>query len=123
MDIETKRRCCKLLENNNLPAVSDIFETADGLALLANLVNLSAKIDDYSLYNIKEDIVNEAAAMHHHCWLAEGIMYFETCVGQVSFHVFGDYQEPFDTGRSPKPWSGIETQFVAVDLIRDFMCV
>lgn len=95
--------------------------TGEGLALLANLVNFSAKVVDEQYYDLKPAVINAAMVASNHCSLVDGIVYIETAVGQVSFHVFPEDEEIFDPRRTYDAWSYEETQFRAVELIESFL--
>jgi len=97
--------------------------TGEGLALIANLVNFSAKVINERYYDLKPQIVNEAAAKSNHSFYDDdqGIVYIETAVGQVSFHMFEDEGEVFNPLRTVERWSGKETQFRAIELIEEFL--
>lgn len=79
------------------------LETPDGKVLLAHLCNAVAKFDPF-FYGYKPGLIAAAAEVHPFCWKREGIIYFETCVGQVSFHVFGD--EGSLLSERETPWAG-----------------
>lgn len=119
MSPTTARELNKLLAYWGIAPERDLFH-GEGIALLANLVNYSAKVLSYEWYDYKAELVQEALECTNHSWLNNGIAYIETCVGQVSFHVFPE-DEIMDTGRQPKPWSQIETQFYAVELIQEYL--
>ena len=114
-----RRELQGLIASYGIPVCDELFVTPDGLALLANLVNLSAKTISEQWYDWKGLLVEMALQCHNHCWVNDGVAYFETCVGQVSFHIFEDVD--FDPQRHAEAWSGIETQYYAAELIIEFL--
>lgn len=120
-----KREITELLNWWHFPTgtYATLAATGEGLALIANLVNFSAKVVDPAYYDLKPGIVNLAAEKSNHCFYddEEGIVYIETAVGQVSFHVSSDEIEVFNPHRTVETWSGIATQFRAIELIEEFL--
>ena len=96
--------------------------STDGLALLAHLCNAGAKFFDPSLYDDKPILVRYAAERHAFAWHRDGVVYIETCVGQVSFHVFGREGRHL-TERSPDtgPWAGGWMQDMALEMAEEFL--
>jgi hypothetical protein len=78
---------------------------ADGLALVAHLCNAAAKFICSSFYEMKGELVEAAANAHPFAWHRDGVVYIETCVGQVSFHVFEDCDLDLIPERDT-PWAG-----------------
>jgi hypothetical protein len=97
-----------------LPVHPALFKEGEGLALVANLVNMSAKVVDERFYQIKADLVGLAFSSAFHCWEADGVAYVETGVayvetgvGQVSFHLWDeDWDYVPEVGRTPGEWAG-----------------
>jgi hypothetical protein len=94
----------------------------DGLALLANLCNFSAKCKGQGLYAYKPYLVRQAALTHPISWSDkdQGIVYIETILGQVSFHVFKDEDKGLPDARGRK-WSKLDYQFTAPLVAAAFM--
>lgn len=111
----------RLLSIWHLPLDQGLLETGDGLALLANLANLSAKEFDEGFYAIKSTLIAHAQRMSNHCWSNDGIVYFETAVGQVSFHVFDEDMEVLNPMRHVEEWVGWATQAIAPELCFEFL--
>lgn len=100
---------------------SQKFLSPDGLVVIGLLCNAAAKDQEWGafrewcwpyFYDLKPEIVELAAKKHTHVWKeidgGSYIVYFETCVGQISFHVFpeeSDFWEllPDANGRQ---WAG-----------------
>ncbi len=84
----------------------------DGLALLANCCNCAAKFYDCDLYQHKPTLINLATESGLECWQADGIVYIETSIVQVSFHaLYGEDEDlPEANGRT---WNELECQFNA----------
>lgn len=118
-----ERDMATLLNVWGLPMDSSLFY-GEGWALLANLVNCSAKVLDQKWYNWKPYLVQRALHEVMNAWFDEeqGIAYVETLVAQVSFHMNGDleYYPLPDTGRQGE-WSGEPTQFQAPYLIAEYI--
>jgi hypothetical protein len=94
--------------------------SGDGLAILANCCNAAAKWYEGDLYQFKPYLIRQATQYCDECWQDGGIVYIETCVGQVSFHaLYGeDHGLPEAFGRT---WSGIEYQWNAPLVARAFL--
>lgn len=94
--------------------------SGDGLAILANCCNAAAKWYESDLYQFKPYLIRQATSQCNECWQDAGIVYIETCVGQVSFHaLYGEDQGlPEAFGRA---WSGIEYQWNAPIVARAFL--
>jgi hypothetical protein len=110
---ENRRMAKEVLEEWKLERHLDRFlQHADGRALLAHLCNAGAKQFDYDLYYYKPDLIRLAAEGNPRAWQHEGIVYIETRVGQVSFHVFEgeDDDLPPADGRV---WCGKHNQWKA----------
>ena len=86
------------------PHLTAFLKSADGLALLAHLCNAAAKMIDSGYYQAKPLLVQFAAEAHPFAWHRDGIIYIETVVGQVSFHVFDGEEEHLPV--RPTPWAG-----------------
>ncbi|MCX6784185.1 MAG: hypothetical protein NT141_03960 [candidate division WWE3 bacterium] len=111
----------RLISLWQLPLDRALYETGEGLALLANLANLSAKEIDPSFYDIKSTLIAHAQRLSDHCWANDGIVYFETVVGQVSFHVFDEDMEVLNPMRHTEEWIGWSTQEIAPELCYEFL--
>src|SRR5450631_889931 len=84
---DLKMIAIEILAHFNLEAYADRFiYSPDGLAIIANCCNYAAKCHNYDLYQHKPYLVELATQNHPECWQEGGIVYVETCVGQVSFH-------------------------------------
>lgn len=92
----------------------------DGFALLAHMCNAAAKFIDPDFYEIKGLLVQAAADAHPFAWHRAGIVYIETCVGQVSFHVFEDVDVSLLPVRQT-PWAGGWMQDGAELMARAFL--
>jgi hypothetical protein len=103
-------------------ATAKVIASPDGLPLVANLCNYLAKTVSETFYNFKEYLLFHAVESHNLYWYDEGILYFETLVGQVSFHVFSDeWEEIILPEAHGREWSQIETQFKAPALIVEYL--
>jgi hypothetical protein len=103
----------KVLTHFDLQDHTDVFLAyPDGIAILANCCNAAAKWYDDTLYQYKPTLIKIAAPQHPECWAEQGIVYFETSVGQVSFHaLYGEDKDlPPAQGRT---WSELEYQMNA----------
>ena len=92
-----------------LPHTDRFLSSADGLAVLAHLCNAGAKFFDSSLYDDKPMLVHIAATNHPFSWYRDGVVYIESVVGQLSFHVFedsGGYDGLIERTREDGPWAG-----------------
>lgn len=100
--------------------VERFIESADGPAILANCCNCAAKCFDCNLYDLKPFLVRLAAESHSDAWQDGGIVYIETCVGQVSFHALYGEDEglPEANGRV---WSEIKYQMSAPLVAKAFL--
>lgn len=76
---------------------SSKFLSPDGLVIAALLCNAAAKSQEWGalqefpyFYDIKPFLVAQAAGKHLNVWYEreQEVVYFETSVGQISFHVF-----------------------------------
>lgn len=94
---------------------SDKFLSADGLAVAALLCNALAKFYCPSFYDYKPDLIRAAAERHNHVWKerdewGDMVIYFETVVGQLSFHIFPEEDEDEFFGLLPdsngRTWAG-----------------
>jgi hypothetical protein len=99
-----------------------LLDDEDGFALLINLVNKAAKDIDYSFYDYKPVLLNRLMKIHPHAWKGsdeneDDVIYAETPLGQVSFHVFDDEVKDW-SGRHEEEWSGEHLQSVADKLVR-----
>lgn len=96
------------------------FFCADGYVILALLCNAAAKFIDDSFYDYKSMLIWKAINDHNSCWKDEGVVYFETSVGQISFHVFEDEDEllPAANGRQ---WLGGWMQDRCVEIAMAFL--
>lgn len=102
---EIQRKVRKVLKAWNLQKELPRFVSSpDGLALAAHLCNAAAKFISSEFYDLKSDLVREAAEAHVFSWHRDGVIYIETCVGQVSFHIFED--EDFYIEDRETPWAG-----------------
>jgi len=99
---------------------SRFMSCADGLALIAHLCNAAAKFKSYDFYDLKPALVQAAAEAHPFSWHREGVVYIETCVGQVSFHVFGDVDLSCIPERAT-PWAGGWMQDKAYEMALAFI--
>jgi hypothetical protein len=102
-----------ILSHFDLERYADRFlASPDGLALLANCCNCAAKFYDCDLYEYKPTLINLATESGIECWQADGIVYIETPIVQVSFHALYSEDEglPEANGRV---WNELECQFNA----------
>lgn len=115
-----------LLRIWNIPAEPDFFH-GDGWAVLANLANWSAKTIDEEWYDWKPLFVQRALDEALSAWIDgddwETIVYVETAVGQLSFHVFIEDGVRDSFMRSPRGWSGEDNQPWAVACCWEFIGV
>ena len=103
-------------------AATKVIASPDGLPLVANLCNYLAKTVSETFYGYKEYLLFHSIEGHNLYWYENGILYFETLVGQVSFHVFSDgWEEIILPKASGRVWSQIETQFEAPALIVEYL--
>jgi hypothetical protein len=94
------------------------------LPFLANLINKYAKVLDNSFYSAKPMLVKQLATSHPETWAKGGIVYTETPLGQVSFHVFEgeDYlAEGLGLDNKLREWSGEPNQMVADDMLIEYL--
>ena len=113
----------------------EAWYTPDGLVVAALLCNAAAKLavwygeDQDYYYAIKPRLVETAAAIHADVWrgfdgFGDLVVYFETAVGQISFHVFcgeGDWDAlPTHPGRR---WARGRMQDYALDVAWAFLAV
>lgn len=111
----------EILAHFNLDPYAHLFlASPDGLAILAICCNCAAKWYDPNLYEHKPDLVSLVTSTDIECWQEAGIVYIETCVGQVSFHaLYGeDKGLPEANGRT---WNGLEMQFNAALVAKAFL--
>lgn len=101
------------------PHMARFLNCSDGLALLAHLCNAGAKLIDPMLYEHKPLLVQYAAETHPFAWHRDGIVYIETVVGQVSFHVFEDETEHLSERETP--WAGGWMQDFAEHMAHAFL--
>jgi hypothetical protein len=92
------------------------------LPLAANLLNSSAKKFDEKYYDYKHELLKYIITEHRYFWvdIEEGVLFFETPYGQVSFHTTQSVLDmALEEGVSPlhKEWDGENTQLIALDLI------
>jgi len=118
MNPDTVRELVNLVGLWGIPWSDEMINCGEGIALLANLVNWSAKVVDYEYYDLKEELVQEALLRCTNSWQDGTVAYVETCVGQVSFHIFDDME---DFGRTHGEWSQEPTQERANELLREWM--
>lgn len=118
-----RRELQSLLSRYGLPMVEAMFH-GEGIALLANFVNLMAKWDSEYWYTYKAWLVNRALT---ECtgWIDydQAIVYLETSVGQVSFHMLDDIEAIEDPMRSVDVWEGPGSQGLAIELIQEYLDV
>lgn len=117
-----RREIRDLLNIWGLPAHEGLFH-GEGLALVANLANLSAKVISEDFYDLKVELVNLAVRENAGGWLDfdSGIAYCETGEGQVSFHLFDDIWSIFDPMRTPDVWEGPGGQDEAPERIARYL--
>jgi len=123
VDKSTRRSLSRLLSLAGLPpgSLEELLASGEGVALLANLVNWQAKVDNEGWYDYKPALVDIAVRNAINTWVADGVAYVETPVGQVSFHIWeeDDHFDPMRSGGGE--WSGEPTQEYAVELLREFL--
>ena len=98
------------------------LSSADGLAIVAHLCNAAAKFICSSFYDLKPRLVEAAANAHPFAWQRDGVVYIETCVGQVSFHIFEDIDLSCVPTRAT-PWTGRWMQDNAYQMALAFLGV
>ena len=123
MNNDMQQVCLTLLTFWGIPPDPVFLNTGDGLALMANLLNWSAKVVDPDLYYYKPGLIDEALG---HCLLAgydekEAVVYIETAVGQVSFHVDSAEHEWLPT--RPLPWAGYGAQQSAAAMCKAYLAL
>ena len=116
----------KLLNNfNKIKNYSEYLkDNINTLPFLANLINKYAKVLDNSFYSAKPILVKQLATSHPETWAKGGIVYTETPLGQVSFHVFEgeDYlAEGLGLDNKLRDWSGEPNQMVADDILIEYL--
>lgn len=94
----------------------------DGIALIANLANFAAKTHDENFYNLKHTLCVWLINNHRKAYYVHksNLLYVETQVGQVSFHIWPEEDE-VKFSSDDYPWSGIETQFRAVSMLHAYL--
>ena len=97
-----------------------LLSSADGVALVAHLCNAAAKQICESYYQYKPMLVQYAAEIHSFSWHHNGVVYIETVVGQVSFHVFEDETE-YLPERESGQWAGGFMQDAAYEMLQAFL--
>ena len=101
-------------------------------ALYANLVNRLAKTVSEEFYDCKPAFVRLAAHLSPEGKSGEkdGVVYIDTDVGQVSFHMFDELYDKIDKEDVanilvdwdyPKEWSGEPAQEIAIDLLLKYL--
>lgn len=115
----------KVLKVNNFSKYYYLFKNnIVSLPLVINLLNYSAKTIDDSFYDYKSKMIFFLIDVHNYTWGKNGIVYSETPMGQVSFHVFNneDRLAKFKgLHNRNRKWSKIETQFNAPELIQNYI--
>ena len=105
-----------VLDAWGMPDAPEVFlADPSGTAILANLCNAGAKEIDDDLYEHKPTLIRHAVALGADAWADDGVVYIETPLAQVSFHVFDgeDVGLPEANGRV---WDGLRLQCVAKEL-------
>jgi hypothetical protein len=88
------------------------LQSLDGKALLAHLCNAAAKEFNPSFYEYKSDLIFQAIEGNPQAWQEDGIVYVETPVGQVSFHVFEGEDDDLPPAHG-RVWCGLPNQWKA----------
>lgn len=88
---------------------------------VANICNMYAKTTEEReyWYGLKEVFTDYIAKYHDGAWYKDNILYCETEIAQVSFHVFNDEYLYAREGEEREEWSGIEVQSKAIDLFKE----
>lgn len=101
----------------------DIFDNA--LPLIANFANLYAKTISGEYYDNKDVLTEYISVNYSNCWSrGDGILYAETEVGQVSFHVFdGQDEKALINGLNPsfRVWDDNNAQSRAEELFQEYL--
>lgn len=110
------------------------FYSPDGLVVISLLCNAAAKGQEYGIfpaypdfYDLKPVLIKAAAKRHTHVWKQDDedslIVYFETCVGQISFHVFPEESDFFNLLPNPngREWRGGWMQDEAIGIALAFL--
>lgn len=123
LDKETQHAARIVLRAWNLHgALPQFLASADGLAIVAHLCNAGAKRIDDSLYAYKPLLVRVAAEAHPFAFARDGIVYIETPVGQVSFHIFHGEDALLPRAEAEhRPWAGGWMQDIAYDMATAFL--
>lgn len=121
---ETIRR----IKDLDLSDLSSDYQTA---ALMSNLINWMAKIEDSEYYYCKPAFVKLASnlAPDNKSGIKDGVAYVDTDVGQVSFHLFDEIYDDMDEDiinqeidwEYEKEWSGIPTQEHSFELLDEYL--
>jgi hypothetical protein len=110
---------------NGFKGYEFLAKDLNALPLIANIANMYAKVINAKYYDLKDDLTEYLAYKHPSAWSkGDGIMYIETPIAQVSFHVFNHQDSialKFGLDPSGRNWSGEEVQFVSEDLLRDYI--
>ena len=93
------------------------------LPLVANLMNWAAKTISYSYYDHKDSLLRYIIEHYPRSWVDkdEGVVFFETSYGQVSFHVDDAtilYAEKMGISSEGREWDRSNTQQGALELIK-----
>ncbi len=113
-----------VLEHDDLKQYKDEFSNIEILPLIANRINMLAKVENESWYDYKSEIVAYIAKNHPNTWAKDGIVYSETPFGQVSWHVFENEEaiaNEYGISNKDRTWSGKHIQFEADNLLNDFV--
>ncbi len=118
--IVVKKAAKELLRECGLQSHLPKFFCPDGIVVLALLCNAVAKFVDESYYDYKSSLIAEAICQHGNCWQDNGVVYFETSVGQISFHVFDD-EDRFLSSANGRNWKGGWMQDKAISIAEAFL--
>jgi hypothetical protein len=114
-------RLCKDLGFH--PVNSEKLRGSDGLVVAALACNAAAKFIDPEYYDYKPELIEKAIRESGcPCWYNDGVVYFDTVIGQLSFHVFdedGDFETmlPSANGRE---WIPRWNQDFIIELLEVF---
>ena len=110
--------------------VEDILQDWDMTALLCNRFNHMAKTVDSRFYQLKNILLSYMAKNSPYVWAGKDnfdglVIYAETRIGQVSFHVMNKkiWETALEFGLNPegREWEGENLQFVSEELIEEYL--
>lgn len=115
-----ERRYSQILRHFGLQAYMPRFKSPTGAVIIALLCNAAAKWCDGSLYDYKSWFIRDALIQHENNWSDEGIVYFETPYGQISFHTF-DEEDELAADANGREWAGGFMQSNAYDIAHQYL--